>query len=114
MRHTLPWMLIGRKLGIHSSTAAKRRIVFNVLLISVVVAALVFAQLFVVSMSRGIANKYALLGNGHLQVHEQAGTPIPPLDAIYDVQLVAQTYSLIYSPSKNLMEIGRASCRERV
>ncbi len=103
MRHTLPWMLIGRKLGIHSSTAAKRRIVFNVLLISVVVAALVFAQLFVVSMSRGIANKYALLGNGHLQVHEQAGTPIPPLDAIYDVQLVAQTYSLIYSPSKNLM-----------
>ena len=73
------------------------------LLISVVVAALVFAQLFVVSMSRGIANKYALLGNGHLQVHERAGTPIPVLEGIVDVQLVAQTYSLIYSPSKNLM-----------
>lgn len=73
------------------------------LLISVVVAALVFAQLFVVSMSRGIANKYALLGNGHLQVHEKAGTPIPDLGPILDVQLVAQTYSLIYSPSKNLM-----------
>jgi len=73
------------------------------LLISVVVAALVFAQLFVVSMSRGIANKYALLGNGHLQVHEIADTAIPELENIVDVQLVAQTYSLIYSPSKNLM-----------
>jgi len=96
-------MLIARKLGIKSSAAAKRRILFNMLLISVVVAALVFAQLFVVSMSRGIANKYALLGNGHLQVHEKAGTPIPDLGPILDVQLVAQTYSLIYSPSKNLM-----------
>ncbi len=96
-------MLIARKLGIHSSAAAKRRILFNVLLISLVVAALVFAQLFVVSMSRGIANKYALLGNGHLQVHESADTPIPDLEHILDVQLVAQTYSLIYSPSKNLM-----------
>ncbi len=96
-------MLIARKLGIHSSAAAKRRILFNILLISVVVAALVFAQLFVVSMSRGIANKYALLGNGHLQVHERADTPIPNLEHIGDVQLVAQSYSLIYSPSKNLM-----------
>lgn len=96
-------MLIFRKLGIQSSVAAKRRIGFNILLISLVVAALVFAQLFVVSMSSGIANKYALLGNGHLQVHEKAGTAIPDLEHIVDVQLVAQTYSLIYSPSKNLM-----------
>ncbi len=96
-------MLIARKLGINSSSAAKKRILFNILLISLVVAALVFAQLFVVSMSRGIANKYALLGNGHLQVHESADTPIPDLEHILDVQLVAQTYSLIYSPSKNLM-----------
>ncbi|MDD4574312.1 MAG: ABC transporter permease, partial [Sphaerochaeta sp.] len=103
MRSKLALMLIGRKLGIKSSPAAKRRILFNILLISVVVAALVFAQLFVVSMSRGIANKYALLGNGHLQVHEKAGTPIPVLKQIVDVQLVAQTYSLLYSPSKNLM-----------
>lgn len=103
MRSKLALMLIGRKLGIKSSPAAKRRILFNILLISVVVAALVFAQLFVVSMSRGIANKYALLGNGHLQVHEKAGTPIPDLKQIVDVQLVAQTYSLLYSPSKNLM-----------
>lgn len=103
MKSRLAIMLIGRKLGIKSSAAAKRRILFNILLISVVVAALVFAQLFVVSMSRGIANKYALLGNGHLQVHEKAGTPIPAHEKISDVQLVAQTYSLIYSPSKNLM-----------
>ncbi|MGB4407615.1 MAG: FtsX-like permease family protein [Sphaerochaeta sp.] len=103
MRLKLALMLIGRKLGISSSAAAKRRILFNVLLISVVVAALVFAQLFVVSMSRGIANKYALLGNGHLQVHGSADTKIPELEHIVDVQLVAQTYSLIYSPSKNLM-----------
>jgi lipoprotein-releasing system permease protein len=96
-------MLIARKLGIKSSAAAKRRILFNVLLISVIVAALVFAQLFVVSMSRGIANKYALLGNGHLQVHEKAGTPIPDLEHIVDAQMVAQTHSLVYSPSKNLM-----------
>ncbi len=103
MKTRLATMLIGRKLGIKSSSAAKRRILFNILLISVVVAALVFAQLFVVSMSRGIANKYALLGNGHLQVHENADTPIPAHEKIIDVQLVAQTYSLIYSPSKNLM-----------
>lgn len=96
-------MLIGRKLGIRSSAAAKRRILFNVLLITIVVSALVFAQLFVVSMSQGIANKYALLGNGHLQVHEKDGTRIPALEHILDVQKVAQTYSLIYSPSKNLM-----------
>lgn len=103
MRHKLALTLIGRKLGIRSSTAAKRRILFNVLLITVVVAALVFAQLFVVSMSRGIANKYALLGNGHLQVHVKAAEAIPDLEYLVDVQLVAQTYSLIYSPSKNLM-----------
>jgi lipoprotein-releasing system permease protein len=103
VRPKLALMLIGRKLGIKSSAAAKRRILFNVLLISLVVAALVFAQLFVVSMSRGIANKYALLGNGHLQVHEDAGTTIPEHEHIVDVQLVAQTYSLVYSPSKNLM-----------
>jgi len=103
VRPKLALMLIARKLGIRSSSAAKKRILFNMLLISVVVAALVFAQLFVVSMSRGIANKYALLGNGHLQVHEIADTAIPELENIVDVQLVAQTYSLIYSPSKNLM-----------
>lgn len=103
MRHKLARMLIGRKLGIRSSASAKRRVLFNVLLITVVVAALVFAQLFVVSMSRGIANKYALLGNGHLQVHEKAGTVIPDLEHLVDVQLVAQTYCLVYSPSKNLM-----------
>ncbi len=103
MRSRLALMLIARKLGIKSSAAAKRRIIFNILLISVVVAALVFAQLFVVSMSRGIADKYALLGNGHLQVHEQTDTHIPDLEHIVDIQLVAQTYSLIYSPSKNLM-----------
>ncbi len=103
MRLKLARMLIGRKLGIKSGVAAKRRIIFNILLISFVVAALVFAQLFVESMSRGIANKYALLGNGHLQVHENASTTIPANEHIIDVQLVAQTYSLIYSPSKNLM-----------
>lgn len=103
MRSKLAFMLIARKLGIRSSTATKKRILFNVLLISVVVAALVFAQLFVVSMSRGIANKYALLGNGHLQVHESSDTLIPDLEHILDVQKVAQTYSLVYSPSKNIM-----------
>ena len=103
MRSKLAFMLIARKLGIRSSTATKKRILFNVLLISVVVAALVFAQLFVVSMSRGIANKYALLGNGHLQVHESSDTLIPDLEHIIDVQKVAQTYSLVYSPSKNIM-----------
>jgi len=103
-------MLIARKLGIRSSAAAKKRILFNMLLISVVVAALVFAQLFVVSMSRGIANKYALLGNGHLQVHEIADTAIPELENIVDVQLVAQNYYRINSPSKNLM-VRLKGCR---
>ena len=103
MKLQLASMLIERKLGFSNSASAKRRILFNVLLISVVVAALVFAQLFVVSMSRGIANKYALLGNGHLQVHESIGTQIPDIEHILDVQLVAQTYSLLYSSSQNLM-----------
>ncbi|MDT4761429.1 ABC transporter permease [Sphaerochaeta sp. PS] len=103
MSSALVSMLISRKLGIHSSRSAKKRILYNVLLVTLVVASLVFAQLFVVSMSNGIANKYALLGNGHLQVHEKPGTTIPTHPEIVDVQLVAQTFSLVYSPSKNLM-----------
>lgn len=103
MKQKLTQLFITRKLGIQASTAAKRRIIFNILLISAVVAALVFAQLFVVSMSKGIASKYALLGNGHLQVHTQGEVNIPAMEEILDIQHVGQTFSLIYSPAKNLM-----------
>lgn len=96
-------MLILRKLGIGGSRAAKRRILLNLILIGLVTGALVFAQIFVVSMSNGIADKYALLGNGHLQVHEGEETVVPPLDGILDVQLVAQSYALVYSPIANKM-----------
>jgi lipoprotein-releasing system permease protein len=73
------------------------------ILITLVVSMLVLAQLFVVSMSNGIADKYALLGNGHLQVHESADTTIPALASIYDVQNVSQTVALLYSATSNKM-----------
>lgn len=103
MNQRLVRMLVLRKLGFQSTRSAKRRILFNILLISLVVAALVFAQVFVVSMSRGIADKYALLGNGHLQVHEKDDSFISALDEVLDVQKVAQSFALIYSPQANKM-----------
>lgn len=103
MKSSLVRFLSLRKLGYHGSRAAKRHVVCNVLLITLVVAMLVLAQLFVVSMSNGIAEKYALLGNGYLQVHEGPDTVIPDLPEIYDVRLVAQTVALAYSSSSNRM-----------
>ncbi|MFA6784956.1 MAG: FtsX-like permease family protein [Sphaerochaeta sp.] len=96
-------MLVTRKLGIQGTWASKKRILFNVLLISIVVGALVFAQMFVVSMSNGIANKYALLGNGHIQIHENQETEITVGEYISDMQFVAQAFALVYSPTKNQM-----------
>ena len=96
-------MLVERKLGIRGNKAAKRRIAFNLVLITLVVASLVFAQIFVVSMSRGIADKYALLGNGHLQVHEDSTLVLENNPSILDTQLVAQSFALIYSPKANKM-----------
>jgi lipoprotein-releasing system permease protein len=72
-------------------------------LITLVVGALVFAQIFVVSMSKGIADKYALLGNGHLQVHGDSTHVLPEKEGVLDVQLVSQSYALIYSPDGNKM-----------
>ncbi len=103
MKGSLFHLMVLRKLGYRGSRAAKKRILFNILLISLVVASLVFAQIFVVSMSRGIADKYALLGNGHLQLHESAGLELEPIEGLLDTQLVAQSYALIYSPEANKM-----------
>jgi len=96
-------LLVLRKLGYKGSRAARKRILFNLVLITLVVGALVFAQIFVVSMSKGIADKYALLGNGHLQVHEDSTRDLPEKDGVLDVQLVSQSYALIYSPEGNKM-----------
>ncbi len=103
MRKTLLHLLVLRKLGYKGSRAAKKRILFNLVLITLVVSALIFAQIFVVSMSRGIADKYALLGNGHLQIHESAAIQIPEREGLLDVQLVSESYALIYSPAGNKM-----------
>lgn len=103
MKHSLLRLMVLRKLGYRGSRAAKKRILFNILLISLVVASLVFAQIFVISMSRGIADKYALLGNGHLQIHETGELGLEPIQGILDTQLVAQSYALIYSPQANKM-----------
>jgi len=103
LKQTLRGLLISRKFGYHGSKAAKKRILFNILLISLVVGALVFAQIFVVSMSRGIADKYALLGNGHLQVHGDGMDSPAFLSGVLDIQAVAQSYALIYSPQGNKM-----------
>lgn len=103
MKGSLLHLMVLRKLGYRGSRAAKKRILFNILLISLVVASLVFAQIFVVSMSRGIADKYALLGNGHLQIHERAGFELGSIEGLLDTQLVAQSHALIYSPEANKM-----------
>lgn len=103
MKGSLLHLMVLRKLGYRGSRAAKKRILFNILLISLVVASLVFAQIFVVSMSRGIADKYALLGNGHLQIHERTGLELGPIEGLLDTQLVAQSHALIYSPEANKM-----------
>jgi len=103
LKNSLLRLMVLRKLGYRGSRAAKKRILFNILLISLVVASLVFAQIFVISMSRGIADKYALLGNGHLQVHETGELDLEPIQGILDTQLVAQSYALIYSPQANKM-----------
>lgn len=103
MKQPLFALLVKRKLGFGANRAAKRRILFNLLLITLVVSALVFAQMFVVSMSRGIADKYALLGNGHLQVHTTEPVDLSRYRAVIDVQKVGQSYALIYSPSANRM-----------
>lgn len=95
--------MVLRKLGHRGSRSVKKRILFNILLIGLVVASLVFAQIFVVSMSRGIADKYALLGNGHLQIHETGELELGPMEGLLDTQLVAQSYALIYSPQANKM-----------
>ena len=50
-------LLTLRKLGIGANRAARRRVIFNIVLITLVVSILVLAQIFVVSMSRGIADK---------------------------------------------------------
>ncbi len=103
MKQALLRLLVLRKLGYKGSRAAKKRILFNLILITLVVSALVFAQVFVVSMSRGIADKYALLGNGHLQIHEGSMLAVPEKEGVLDIQLVAQSYALIYSPEGNKM-----------
>ena len=103
MKQALFGLLVKRKLGFGANRAAKRRILFNLLLITLVVSALVFAQIFVVSMSRGIADKYALLGNGHLQVHTTDDVDFSGYENMIDVQKVGQSYALIYSPSANKM-----------
>lgn len=54
-------------------------------------------------MSKGIADKYALLGNGHLQIHEDSILVLPEKEGVLDVQLVSQSYALIYSPEANKM-----------
>jgi lipoprotein-releasing system permease protein len=54
-------------------------------------------------MSRGIADKYALLGNGHLQVHTTDDVDFSGYENMIDVQKVGQSYALIYSPSANKM-----------
>lgn len=103
MNHSLLRLMVLRKLGHRGSRSVKKRILFNILLIGLVVASLVFAQIFVVSMSRGIADKYALLGNGHLQIHETGELELGPMEGLLDTQLVAQSYALIYSPQANKM-----------
>ena len=86
-------LLVRRSLGMVGNTASRRRILFQILLITLSLSALVFALIFVTSMSDAIANKYALINSGHLLVHDRS---FPSRDS-YDSYLVGTTYGLIYS-----------------
>lgn len=86
-------LLIRRSLGMVGNRASRRRILFQILLITLSLSALVFALIFVTSMSDAIANKYALINSGHLIVHDRSF----PTRGSYDSYLVGTTYGLLYS-----------------
>lgn len=65
----------------------------QILLIALILAALVFALIFVTSMSDAIADKYAYLSSGHLQIHNQ--TTID--DIPYPFERVSKAPALLYS-----------------
>ena len=65
-------LLIRRSLGMVGNRASRRRILFQILLITLSLSALVFALIFVTSMSDAIANKYALINSGHLIVNDRS------------------------------------------
>ncbi len=90
-----------RKLGFGANKSAKRRVWFNMLLISLVIAVLILAQIFVVSMSRGIADRWAYLADGHLQLYLRPGQLSPTDSRILDQQRVGEVNALLYSPEGN-------------
>jgi lipoprotein-releasing system permease protein len=96
-------LLTRRKLGIGANRASKRRVFFNLILITLVVAVLVLAQIFVVSMSRGIADKWAYLADGHLQLYLGPGQELPTHPNIDSIEEVGEVNALLYSPDKNQM-----------
>ncbi len=96
-------LLTRRKLGIGANRASKRRVFFNLILITLVVAVLVLAQIFVVSMSRGIADKWAYLADGHLQLYLGSGQMLPTHPNIDSIEEVGEVNALLYSPDKNQM-----------
>ena len=89
-RRIIP-LLMKRSLGIIGG--GRKRIIFQIILVALAVSALVFALTFVTSMSDAIANKYALLGSGHLQIHQEEITSSLP----YETYRVGTTYGLLYS-----------------
>lgn len=96
-------LLTLRKLGIGANRAAKRRVFFNFALITLVVSVLVLAQIFVVSMSRGIADKWALLADGHLQLYVGDSQMMIEHPSITTIDRVGEVNALLYSPDKNQM-----------
>lgn len=96
-------LLTLRKLGIGANRAARRRVIFNIVLITLVVSILVLAQIFVVSMSRGIADKWALLADGHLQLYVDKRQPMIEHPSIETIDRVGEVNTLLYSPDKNQM-----------
>ncbi|NLZ77860.1 MAG: FtsX-like permease family protein [Spirochaetales bacterium] len=92
-------LLIRRSLGLIGTGASRRRILFQILMITLSLSALVFALIFVTSMSDAIANKYALLNSGHLIVHDR----VFPTSASYDSHLVGTSYGLIYSKERTAL-----------
>ncbi|TAH56430.1 MAG: FtsX-like permease family protein [Sphaerochaeta sp.] len=99
MSNEVAALLIRRSLGLIGNMASRRRILLQILLIALSVTALVFALVFVTSMSDAIANKYALINSGHLIVHDRSF----PTSGSYDSYRVGTTYGLLYSKETTAM-----------
>lgn len=95
-----PW-LFGRLLTVRGgSRYARLRLVRSALLIAIVMVPLVLALIFMDGMMNGITEKYIMLQDGHLQIHEEGILEVPLLETDPDIlstDYVVSGYGIVYS-----------------